>query len=113
MLIEGYFNGNVMIDGKHNVSNLQDFLKSKKYLVDINTDALVREQAIDSPLFHNFVIEKDGYGSYKQVDVIIGYKADTGKLELLANYLFKETRITCDSVEDVKAALEKIDNMLS
>ena len=113
-LIESYFNWNVVVDGKHNLSELHDYMKSKNYLIDVSTSSLIKETYKgDYTLFCNFVISPEGYSSYKQVDTVIIYKADTGQLQLSMNYLFKETNVLCNNVNELIEKLKEVEELLS
>lgn len=107
--LESYFNWNIVLDGKHSVTELYDFLASKKCLGYVNTEMIMNDE-IESKFMLFTSSTLGSYDSYKQVELTIGYNTDTSEFILQMNYLFKNVELLCSSVDEVKSAIEQVES---
>lgn len=110
-LVDEYFDWKITIDGKHNISELYDFLVSKKLSPDIVTSSIMKSYPQSMQLFRSIVIGE--WDSYKQVSLNVNYNYKTQQFELISNYLFKETEVICNTVDEIKEVIEEIEKLLS
>lgn len=109
--LESYFNWNVLLDEEHSVSELYDFLSSNRILGSVKTNVLVnRDFGENTLLFSNNTIGL--YDSYKQISFAILYDSETKQLKLKMNYLFQGVELLFSNVDDLKIAIEEIENLV-
>lgn len=107
--VEEYFKWDIKVDGEHSLTEIYDYLDSKRLLQDVVTSLLLKGEDVNYvKLFQNIVI--GGWDSYNQAEVVINYNYKDSKFELVVNHLFKEVKVICDGVQQVK---DMIDNIIS
>jgi len=108
--ITDYFDWNITIDN-HNISELYDFIQSKKLIKDVITHSFIKNESSNVvQIFQDIVI--GDWNSYKQVNLSIKYNYKTKQFELVASYLFKETNILCHSIGELKQTIENLESLV-